>query len=433
MKFIDLFAGLGGFHLALEQMGHECVFASEMDEGLRSLYQKNFGVMPAGDITKLAVEDIPAHEVLCAGFPCQSFSKAGDQLGFECPRSGYLINNVIDILEFHRPQFFILENVPNIVKHNEGRTLEFIKRQIELLGYAVDEDIFSPHMFGVPQVRPRAFIVGALGSLSTFKWPEKKSCTKGLSIKSVLDKQPMDAVHLPDRFVRYLEAWQQFIDLYPKDKDLPSFPIWAMEFGATYPYEKTTPHASNYKDLLNVRGGLGRPLDGPTKEAALSGLPSYALTPQSKFPDWKIDFIRKNRELYSANKEWLDEWLPLITDFPASFQKFEWNCKGEERCLWNHVIQFRASGIRVKRQTSAPSLVAMTASQVPIVTWEKRYMTPRECSRLQSMEKLHFLPHSRTAAYKALGNAVNVRVVKEIASGLLNDLNAGQRPYKEAS
>jgi len=93
MKFVDLFAGLGGFHLALKRLGHTCVFACEIDEDLRQLYEKNFGLPVASDIRRVAICDIPSHEILCAGFPCQPFSKAGDQLGFKCPQWGDLFQS----------------------------------------------------------------------------------------------------------------------------------------------------------------------------------------------------------------------------------------------------------------------------------------------------------------------------------------------------
>ena len=128
--------------------------------------------------------------------------------------------------------------------------------------------------------------------------------------------------------------------------------------------------------------------------------------------------LKQNRTFYQRNQEWIKPWLPKILEFPPSYQKLEWNCKGEKRDIWQYVIQFRASGVRVKRPTTAPSLIAMTSTQVPIIAWEKRYMTPREKSRLQSMNNLQFLTYSSTKAYEALGNAVNAEVVRRIAESL---------------
>lgn len=109
-RFIDLFAGLGGFHLALDRLGGTCVFAAEWKEHLRDLYQINFGIRPEGDIRLVDPNGVPDHEVLTAGFPCQPFSKAGEQLGFECTEQGTLFNNVAEVLRAKQPEFFILEN-----------------------------------------------------------------------------------------------------------------------------------------------------------------------------------------------------------------------------------------------------------------------------------------------------------------------------------
>src|SRR6185436_2472490 len=139
-------------------------------------------------------------------------------------------------------------------------------------------------------------------------------------------------------------------------------------------------------------------------------------------------FIRQNREFYQRNKSWIKPWLPTIRSFPSSLQKFEWNCKGEVRDLWKYVIQFRASGVRVKRPTTAPSLVAMTTTQVPIIAWEKRYMTPRECARLQSLSHLKHLPANSTRAFKALGNSVNVEIAARVAAALTATRVISARP-----
>lgn len=420
LTFVDLFAGLGGFHLALKKLGHNCVFACELDKKLGELYKKNFGILPKGDIRNISIaDDIPKHDILCAGFPCQPFSKAGEQNGFDDPNSGDLFYHIIKILNLHKPQYIILENVANFERHNNGETWSEAKKQLEFLGYEVQLKKLSPHYFGIPQIRERVIIIGSRSGLDHFTWPDK-IIDNTMSVKKVLDVNPLNARLLSDQVVNCLNVWQDFLDGFPKEIELPSFPIWSMEFGANYPYEDKAPYHLKIEDLQGYLGSHGQPLLVESKDEMLSLLPSYARTTDEKFPKWKIQFIRQNREFYQKNREWLDTWIPSILPFAQSFQKFEWNCKGENRQLKEFILQLRASGVRVKRPTTSPSLVAMTSTQVPIIAWEQRYMTPRECARLQSMEELKHLPDTPTHAYKALGNAVNVKVVEIVASSLLS-------------
>lgn len=420
MKFIDLFAGLGGFHLALRELGHECVFACEIDDHLSELYEKNLGIRPAKDIREVNIDGIPAHDILCAGFPCQPFSKAGSQLGFDCPKWGDLFGYICEILSLHRPQYFILENVPNLQRHNEGQTWLKIESDLRSAGYSVKAKCLSPHQFGIPQIRERVFIVGSLSELSENCLPEPIKETES-SIYSVLENNSSEARPLSDQVIRCLEVWQEFLDRFPKEQQLPSFPIWSAEFGATYHYQRTTPYKMKPHNLRGCRSSHGASFRGLSDEEMMRSLPSYARVKQNRFPGWKVRFIQQNRDLYDANKSWIDEWMPRILEFPPSLQKFEWNCKGDKRDIWEHVIQFRASGVRVKRPTTAPSLVAMTTTQVPIIGWERRYMTPTECARLQGMHGLQHLPNADTRAFKALGNGVNVDLVKTITEALISD------------
>lgn len=417
MRFVDLFAGLGGFNLALKKLGHECVFACEINESLADLYKKNFKIEIEGDIRKIEPSNIPKHDILCAGFPCQPFSKAGKQKGRKDKKNGNLFNEIVKILDYHRPKYFILENVPFIRQHDNEKTWKYMVSKLQgKLKYKIDHNVFSPHEFGIPQHRKRIFIVGSKDGLSHFTWPIPNH--KPVDIKSIIDKNPVEAKKVEGEKLECLKLWQDFIDRIPKSDKLPGFPIWTMEFGATYPFEKTTPHALSEDELSHYLGSYGVSLRGLSKNEQFKLLPSYARTKQKRFPEWKRDFIRRNREFYNKCKKQIDSVVKKIRKLETpSWQKFEWNCQDGERIIRRYIIQFRASGIRVKKTDFSPSLVC-TKTQVPIIGWKNRYISKREGAHLQSMRGIK-LPKNDNVCFRALGNAVNVHIVYLITKSLI--------------
>jgi len=181
-KFIDLFAGIGGFHLAFHQLGAECVFSSEWDESARKTYEHNFkSISPklfksgnfAGDITKIDKSEIPDFDILCGGFPCQPFSQAGHKLGFEDTR-GTLFFDIAEILKIKKPKAFFIENVRGLFKHDEGRTFQVISNTLmQDLGYSLHYGIVKASDHGLPQHRPRLFMVGFRDPDVPFNIPHK--------------------------------------------------------------------------------------------------------------------------------------------------------------------------------------------------------------------------------------------------------------------
>ena len=187
IRFIDLFAGIGGFRLGFEYANCRCVFSSEINEHACEMYQLNFGDNPKSDITKINVDDIPNFEILCAGFPCQSFSICGKQQGFYDETRGTLFFDICRILEKKRPKAFVLENVANLEKHNSGKTLTVMLSVLSDLGYTVNYKVLNAKDFGVPQNRDRIIMVGSLDGI-VFDFSKLKTDTV-CSMKSFLDRK----------------------------------------------------------------------------------------------------------------------------------------------------------------------------------------------------------------------------------------------------
>lgn len=179
IKFIDLFAGIGGFHIALSSLGGRAVFASEWDKDAALVYENNFSLKPEGDITRISEKSIPDHDVLCAGFPCQAFSISGKQLGFEDSR-GTLFFDVARIAKEKQPKVMFLENVKNLARHDGGKTLAVIKRTLDEIGYDVFDEVLDASKYGVPQSRKRIYIVCFRRDLRVkeFDFPKEENLKK---------------------------------------------------------------------------------------------------------------------------------------------------------------------------------------------------------------------------------------------------------------
>lgn len=417
MKFIDLFAGLGGFHIALDKLGHACVFACEKKEHLQKLYKKNFNIKPHGDIKNIEASDIPKHDILCAGFPCQPFSKAGQRKGLKDKKNGDLFQHILLILDEKRPNYFILENVRSLLTHDNGKTYLFIENELKKLGYSVDKKIYSPHNIGIPQHRERLFIIGSQKGLSSFCWPKTK--TTDININKFIKHKAKKGKKLEKEKLHVIHLWQDFLNSID-NLELPHAPVWSMEFGATYPFEERTPYATTKIELEKCKGSFGQSLKGLSKDNQLKKIPRYARKEDDFFPDWKKKYIKNNRDFYEKHKKILKPIVKKISKLPIeSWQKFEWNIKiiKNNRQINEHFIQFRGSGVRVKKADFFPSLVTVGA-QIPIIGKEMRYLTRNEGAVLQSMENIE-LPQDLNVCFSALGNAVNSELVKMIAKELL--------------
>ncbi len=185
-KYIDLFAGIGGFRLGLDSLNYECVFSSEIDEHAQKMYKENYGVLPYGDIKNIDLDIIPYFDILTAGFPCQPFSIAGEKKGFNDAR-GTLFFEIIKIINYHKPKVVFLENVKHLKNHDKGKTLKVILNLLEKEGYTVSWDVLNAKDFGVPQNRERTIIIGTLNGIE-FDFSRLKK-VPGIKLKNILEKE----------------------------------------------------------------------------------------------------------------------------------------------------------------------------------------------------------------------------------------------------
>lgn len=404
-RYVDLFAGIGGFHAMLNHAGGRCVYVSEIDREARATYHRNWIDSLDPSQAPIVNEDIntdtpdgepvrvPDHDVLAAGFPCQPFSKSGYQRGMDEAR-GTLFWNIARILEDRRPAVVLLENVRNIAGPRHTHEWDVIIQTLREIGYRVSDtpSVFSPHFLppslgGTPQVRDRVFILG------TYVGPER--ALREVDVPPTVVRGPVEGWDVQDWDVdwvldedseipdlakyqlkpderRWVDVWDNLVQAMYEARGirLPGFPLWA---------------------------------DAWIPERALDPLELDAL------PRWKSAILIKNARFYDEHRDLIDAWKRNHRDFnsfPDSRRKLEWQAQ-DTPSLWESVMHFRPSGIRAKAPTYLPALVAIT--QTSIVGRRKRRLTPHEAARLQGLPRnFSFGGQRDSASYKQVGNGVAV-------------------------
>jgi DNA (cytosine-5)-methyltransferase 1 len=428
-RFIDLFAGVGGFHAALKAYGGECVYAVEIDSRAAAVYERNWGHTALGDITTDADDDlgimsVPAHDILCAGFPCQPFSKSGAQRGMDEAR-GTLFFNIASIIKAHHPSVVILENVRNLIGPRHEHEWDVIIETLRDEGYHVSDQasVFSPHLLpawmgGAPQVRERVFITATYApdrvaidratggpqpaALMADRFPRTKGSPVHFNPKAdwnlediLDDSHNIPGCDLKPGEMHWINAWDEFVKILRPlmgDRHLPGHPIWADAWLDFPEMQQIT-----WSDERRPR------------------VPKNVTTPvvDESLPAWKQSHLRKNHDMFARHFEaiipWAHYWGIYTDRFPTSRRKLEWQAQ-ETKSLWDAVMHFRPSGIRAKKPTYLPALVAIT--QTSIVGPRERRLSPRETARLQGLpDSFDFGDQPSSATYKQMGNGVNVGAV----------------------
>lgn len=404
-RYVDLFAGIGGFHAMLQHAGGHCVYVSEIDRNARETYVRNWvDHLPPSqrpvintDINlatpKNGPVDVPEHDVLAAGFPCQPFSKSGYQRGMEETR-GTLFWNIARILQQRTPAVVLLENVRNIAGPRHRHEWDVIIQTLREIGYRVSStpSVFSPHLLppwrgGTPQVRDRVFILG------TYVGPVR--ALADTNIAPTLVRGPVDGWNvndwdvnwildddssIPDRDkyalaaheTAWIDIWDELVQRMwtARGVRLPGFPLWA--------------------DVWVQEASWDSPVLG-------------------SLPRWKSEILIKNAQFFDEHHDIIRAWMQAnqgFASFPESRRKLEWQAQ-DTRSLWDTVMHFRPSGIRAKAPTYLPALVAIT--QTSVIGRRRRRLTPHEAARLQGFGRdFSFDKQPDSASYKQVGNGVAV-------------------------
>lgn len=386
-KFMDLFAGIGGFHLALKDFGGQCVFASEIDKHCQEVYEDNFGIKPVGDITKITEDQLPPEvDVVCGGFPCQPFSLLGYKKGFKDIR-GTMFFEIVRILKHYisinKPvRIVLLENVVNLLWHDNGNTWKTIRHSLRELGYELRDEpyVLSPDDLGIPQIRPRVFILAIWKGFlwEDYKLPAQKdldALKRNLSVLGAyLEDNPRPAWRIPPKMAKSLEVWDKFFNLL--GDEVPHFLLMPETWEHTY--EEPT----NTRPYLHT-------------------------------------IIKRNQDWYQEHKELCDKWMEEVNFkglkfiIPKTYLQLRLS-DYNSRSIWNYTILSRPNGWRLSSPWKISTITAQ--GNISIVGSRKRYLTPRELANFQSFPKDFKLSPYKAVCHKQLGNAVNVDCVKAIFS-----------------
>ncbi|MEG0034882.1 MAG: DNA (cytosine-5-)-methyltransferase [Bacilli bacterium] len=412
IKYLDLFCGIGGFHQGIERYCNEiniesqCIFAADNNISAANVYEDTYGIYAYYDMSSedthnaidQAIEQTTFEEddifMVVGGFPCQAFSKAGKQEGFSDATKGTLFHEVLSIVRRHNPHMVLLENVRNILSHDNKKTWELIKLSLEESGYFVDVDIISPNSISdIPALRERTFIMCYStehylpNNLRSIKEVHNRKRFYPTSIynedsqlrNDYFAEEEIDS-DIEDIKVQILDMWDDFHHRIIESGGKMISPIWTKYF--------------NDEEISKAD------------------------------PEWKIKLISKNKLFYKNNKKVINEWQKkyskLWKEINDSNKKFEWNAGDSINSVWEGIIQFRPSGVRVKRPNYIPTLVAI--NQRPILGIEKRYLNYSEMAELYGFVGLVFERNQEEDCYRQLGNTVSVDVVKYVLGFMMENI-----------
>lgn len=410
IKFIDMFAGIGGFHQAVKRVCPEskCIQAIEFDKYAAQVYEDTYGIVPLGDIKDPDVlkeidRSMPPNNgfnMLFAGFPCQTFSKAGKQEGFQDETRGTLFYSIKEMLKEYTPGYFVLENVRNLLSHRSGekKTFDIMQNYLRELGYEVRYNVLSPHRMKNTkyQMRERVFIYGVYkgneerldeihNSIESYFHSNSEASKQSDNqeknyITKYIDKNNSEIKNrylLDEEKATILKVWNELVVEFKSNHRVLMSPIWL----------DVIFNEDNHKSDL----------------------------------EWKSKLITKNLDFYKENKDIIYPWYirnNKLMGFSTSNRKFEWNANNSIKSIYEGITQFRPSGIRVKKPNFFPTFVAI--NHKAIIGKEPRYLMPSEIEELYGFKGLK-LGDNESQSYKQLGNTISVDVAEIVIKELLRE------------